>query len=363
MIKLPLFYYEKNNLDQNNNDIIQLLEEDDDDKYEDVDNEILRMTNGDVNISIIPINDIHNVDENENREACNLIIETEKENVVLSDKSSEGKVYFSPKSDNRDIIKINYSDELSGEKYINSKQIINDFNNFIKDNKIKNLLISDMKFCNDTQQIVIKQRHVAGKTIAKTLDKYAKNKKELNDYIPKLCNYIIEIVNTINILYKNNYFHNDMHYDNVMIENDIPIIIDYGYLRREPLNGNYHTYKKNIYYDNEILTTSFLDIGQLLNTIINKIDIIDKLNNNDIFLNLKKVFKKYFITTGRFSRADIGINYNSKDRFENENQEKEFYNNLVNDINNLNDNEVMKQKYMKYKIKYLKLKNANRIMN
>jgi hypothetical protein len=237
--------------------------------------------------------------------ACNLVNTNEKTELASG---IEGTVYKlnNENNENNKIIKINKVVEPTEEykNYYYSKiEIIDNLNNIIRDStEFKpNLLQTEIKFCNDTQQLVETQRFINGITLEKEITNmfkigsflnFIKQKDKDKDNQEKLNNYIIKIVGTINFLYQNKFFHNDTHVENIMIENETPIIIDYGYLSREPLNGNYRTYNNE--KETEKLTTPFLDIGQLLNTIINKIDNINKLNNNklnnnDVYLNLKNI--------------------------------------------------------------------------
>jgi hypothetical protein len=384
-LKLPNKYIENTHEGKDDDESIMVADTSDDDNNIDdednIDNDSILFTvtsddEGNDNI----IKKIEE-DQTKSNEACKIISDITMYSFLAS--GTEGTVYdlndgYITKINNR--VKENVIEDY-GAKYKNKIEIITKLNNLINTAITfkPNLLQTEIKFCNDTQQLVETQRFINGITLEKEItNMFTPTTHEFSIYTNqiKLNKYIIKIVRTIDFLYKNKFFHNDTHVANIMIEKNIPIIIDYGYLTYDnPLNGNYQTYNNNN-KDKEILTTPFLDIGQLLNTIIKTIEPIEKINKikkiSDVIVNLNNLFKKYFVTLPGLSRGDIGINYcgilskkNNCEKFFNVYYENQYYNMLIKSIKQLNKKKQKnnyEQKYMKYKIKYLKLKNANRII-
>jgi hypothetical protein len=382
--KINLFFEAASDNIVTDDDDIMITNNFDDDDVEDESNDngiFTFLSDDDDEITDISNNNTPSVELPE-KGACkkiNDIITTQKYD-ILSNKTTEGTVYVKKykkkeevNAEVKDVEKEEDEDEIKAPQIykINKKDVseiafdekekqIKPLNDFInkKNKHNNNLLETKLYLCN--AKMLTKQRRIFGLSIKNMLDDFiceinnpdvecVKFRSAFTEFVnEKLYKYINIIVNTVDELYKSEIYHNDLHYDNVMIENEIPIIIDYGYVRKFNYQNNYQ--KK------EIFDVPIIDIGQLLNTIIIHIEVIVKkliikendkkendkkyINNEPLYTTLHNIYVKYF--------EDLAIDgHRDKVVLKNTDNVTELYTELLNDIIKLDNNNSTQTKYMK----------------
>ena len=273
------------------------------------------------------------------------------------------------------------------DNYIN---LLNSLNSFINTTNTTHFL--NVSSCQDEDNIYESQKFIKGIT----LNEFIKTNNNNENFISKIYNYIEQVISAIDLLYKNNLYHNDVHTKNIIIENDNIIIIDYGMLSSDyPRLTNYNNIKSGIIakYKGYLITINSNELINKINNFINSDNILLLKNNNELIEEIKKndintidIENILIILEKREPIIDIGqflLNLINDLNDDNNFQElitivKSYFNvgknkngiqrddvNCINydykklkseiiDLCNIKNNNI-KKKYLKYKIKYLEL--------
>ena len=273
------------------------------------------------------------------------------------------------------------------DNYIN---LLNSLNSFINTTNTTHFL--NVSSCQDEDNIYESQKFIKGIT----LNEFIKTNNNNENFISKIYNYIEQVISAIDLLYKNNLYHNDVHTKNIIIENDNIIIIDYGMLSSDyPRLTNYNNIKSGIIakYKGYLITINSNELINKINNFINSDNILLLKNNNELIEEIKKndintidIENILIILEKREPIIDMGqflLNLINDLNDDNNFQElitivKSYFNvgknkngiqrddvNCINydykklkseiiDLCNIKNNNI-KKKYLKYKIKYLEL--------